>query len=47
MFDLGIVNTQVKRPDPAAVEALSHFAVPTVHEAMGRVGLMRPYIRPI
>ena len=35
------------RADPAAVEALSAFGVATVHEAMGRVGLMRPYIRPV
>ncbi|MCF2573335.1 4-carboxy-4-hydroxy-2-oxoadipate aldolase/oxaloacetate decarboxylase [Brevibacterium sp. UCMA 11754] len=47
MFDLGIVHTTIDRPDPAAVERLSRFDVPTVHEAMGRVGLMRPYIRPI
>jgi 4-hydroxy-4-methyl-2-oxoglutarate aldolase len=47
MFDLGVVHTKIERPDPAAVEALSTFGVPTIHEAMGRVGLMRPYIRPI
>lgn len=47
MFDLGIVHTQTSRPDPDHVEALSKFGVPTIHEAMGRVGLMRPYIRPI
>jgi 4-hydroxy-4-methyl-2-oxoglutarate aldolase len=47
MFDLGVVHTKIERPDPAAVESLSTFGVPTIHEAMGRVGLMRPYIRPI
>lgn len=47
MFDLGIVHTDVVRPDPEAVAALDRFDVPTIHEAMGRVGLMRPYIRPI
>ena len=45
--NLGVVHTKIERPDPAAVEALSKFGVATIHEAMGRVGLMRPYIRPI
>lgn len=44
--ELGVVHTKIDRPDPAAVTALSAFGVATVHEAMGRVGLMRPYIRP-
>ncbi|MGK4066028.1 4-carboxy-4-hydroxy-2-oxoadipate aldolase/oxaloacetate decarboxylase [Rothia sp. HC945] len=47
MFDLGIVHTDVHRPDPEHVAALDRFDVPTIHEAMGRVGLMRPYIRPV
>ena len=47
MFDLGVVHTAVERPDPGAVKSLSAFGVATVHEAMGRVGLMRPYIRPV
>lgn len=45
--ELGVVHTAVTRADPAAVEALTGFGVATVHEAMGRVGLMRPYIRPV
>ncbi|KXC05750.1 MULTISPECIES: 4-carboxy-4-hydroxy-2-oxoadipate aldolase/oxaloacetate decarboxylase [Microbacterium] len=45
--DLGLVRTVIDRPDPADVERLSHFGVATVHEAMGRVGLLRPYIRPV
>lgn len=44
--NLGIVRTEVERPDPADVARLSQFGVATIHEAMGRVGLMRPYIRP-
>lgn len=44
--DLGIVRTRVERPDPADVALLSRFGVATIHEAMGRVGLLRPYIRP-
>ncbi|MGF0164461.1 4-carboxy-4-hydroxy-2-oxoadipate aldolase/oxaloacetate decarboxylase [Streptomyces koyangensis] len=47
MHPLGIVHRAVERADRAAVEALSAFGVATVHEAMGRLGLMRPYIRPV
>lgn len=45
--DLGIVRTRIERPDPGEVARLSEFGVATIHEAMGRVGLMRPYIRPV
>jgi 4-hydroxy-4-methyl-2-oxoglutarate aldolase len=45
--ELGVVHTKIERPDPALVDALSAFGVATIHEAMGRVGLMRPYIRPV
>ncbi len=44
---LGVVHRRIERADPAAVKALSGFGSATVHEAMGRVGLMRPYMRPI
>lgn len=44
--NLGIVRTNIERPDPADVARLSQFGVATIHEAMGRVGLLRPYIRP-
>ncbi len=47
MYQLGIVKRNVQRAAPAAVEALSRFGVATVHEAMGRVGLMQPTMRPI
>lgn len=47
MHELGVVHRTVERADREAVEALSRFGVATVHEAMGRVGLMRPYIRPV
>ena len=47
MYQLGIVKRNIQRADPAAVAKLSAFGVATVHEAMGRVGLMRPYMRPI
>ncbi|WP_019544681.1 4-carboxy-4-hydroxy-2-oxoadipate aldolase/oxaloacetate decarboxylase [Streptomyces sulphureus] len=47
MFALGVVHRTVNRPPTADVEALSEFGVSTLHEAMGRVGLMRPYLRPV
>jgi 4-hydroxy-4-methyl-2-oxoglutarate aldolase len=47
MNDLGIVRRNIVRPDKAAVDRLSRFGVATIHEAMGRVGLMHPYMRPI
>ena len=45
--NLGIVKRNIVRADMAAVERLSRFGVATIHEAMGRVGLMHPYMRPI
>jgi 4-hydroxy-4-methyl-2-oxoglutarate aldolase len=43
----GIVNRRIERADAGAVERLSRLGIATVHEAMGRIGLMKPYIRPI
>ena len=47
MTELGIVKRNIVRTDAAAVQKLGKFGVATVHEAMGRVGLMQPYMRPI
>ena len=47
MNNLGIVKRNIVRADKAEVARLSKFGVATIHEAMGRVGLMKPYIRPI
>jgi 4-hydroxy-4-methyl-2-oxoglutarate aldolase len=47
MTELGVVRRKVKRAERAAVDALGRYGVATVHEAMGRVGLMKPYMRPI
>ena len=44
---LGVVHRQVARADAGAVEKLARFGVSTVHEALGRLGLMQPRIRPI
>ncbi|MGE0312472.1 MAG: 4-carboxy-4-hydroxy-2-oxoadipate aldolase/oxaloacetate decarboxylase [Lautropia sp.] len=45
--DLGIVRRGIERADAAETARLGGFGVATVHEAMGRVGLMKPYMRPI
>ena len=37
----------IKRTDPDTTKALGHAGVSTVHEAQGRIGLMKPYMRPI
>src|SRR5262245_51419737 len=37
----------IKRADADTVRALGELGVATVHEAQGRSGLMRPYLRPI
>ena len=47
MYELGIVKRNIVRADKAAVEKLSRFGVATIHEAMGRVGLMKTYMRPV
>ncbi|QTN27158.1 4-carboxy-4-hydroxy-2-oxoadipate aldolase/oxaloacetate decarboxylase [Rhodoferax sp. AJA081-3] len=47
MTQLGIVHRTIPRADKSAVDKLSRFGVATIHEAMGRVGLMKPYMRPI
>jgi 4-hydroxy-4-methyl-2-oxoglutarate aldolase len=47
MFELGVVYRNITRADRAATDALAKLGSATVHEAMGRVGLMKPYMRPI
>jgi 4-hydroxy-4-methyl-2-oxoglutarate aldolase len=47
MKAFGIVKKNIARAESSAVEALSHFGVATIHEAMGRIGLMKTYMRPI
>jgi 4-hydroxy-4-methyl-2-oxoglutarate aldolase len=43
----GIAVKNVRRADAASVAALAKYGVATIHEAMGRMGLLDTYIRPI
>ncbi len=47
MYEMGVVRRNIQRADVTAVQQLAKSGVSTVHEAMGRVGLMKPYMRPI
>ncbi|GAB2804567.1 4-carboxy-4-hydroxy-2-oxoadipate aldolase/oxaloacetate decarboxylase [Streptomyces daliensis] len=47
MHELGVVHRSITRPARPDVEALAPYGVSTLHEAMGRLGLMRPYVRPV
>ncbi|RZI56107.1 MAG: 4-carboxy-4-hydroxy-2-oxoadipate aldolase/oxaloacetate decarboxylase [Rubrivivax sp.] len=47
MYELGVVYRNITRADRAAADALGSFGAATVHEALGRVGLLKPYMRPI
>ena len=42
-----VVVRNIPRADPAIVAVLNAAGTATVHEAMGRIGLMKPYMRPI
>ena len=47
MYELGVVHRNITRTDSETAQRLGQFGSATVHEAMGRVGLMSTHMRPI
>lgn len=47
MYELGVVYRHIPRPDRTAADGLATLGSATVHEAMGRVGLLDPGLRPV
>ncbi|MCA8315110.1 4-carboxy-4-hydroxy-2-oxoadipate aldolase/oxaloacetate decarboxylase [Burkholderia multivorans] len=47
MNELGVVYRTIDRADAQVAARLGELGAATVHEAMGRTGLMKPYMRPI
>jgi 4-hydroxy-4-methyl-2-oxoglutarate aldolase len=47
MNQLGVVKRNIVRADAGARDRLAQFGSATIHEAMGRMGLMKPTMRPI
>ena len=44
---LGVVRRTIDRAGADTVRVLGALGVATVHEALGRVGLLKPYMRPV
>jgi 4-hydroxy-4-methyl-2-oxoglutarate aldolase len=42
-----VVIRNIRRAEPGIIETLAGHGAATVHEAMGRIGLLKPYMRPV
>ena len=47
MYELGVVYRSIRRAESDLAARLGAFGTATVHEALGRTGLLKPYMRPI
>ena len=47
MYELGVVYRSIRRADSNLSARLGALGTATVHEAMGRMGLMKPHMRPV
>src|SRR6187397_1053053 len=47
MYEIGVVYRNIQRAEAVIAAELAAYGSATVHEAMGRVGLVEPVLRPI
>jgi 4-hydroxy-4-methyl-2-oxoglutarate aldolase len=47
MYEIGVVYRNIERTEARIADELGVFGTATVHEAMGRAGVMNPSLRPI
>jgi 4-hydroxy-4-methyl-2-oxoglutarate aldolase len=47
MYELGVVYRHITRTEAHIADGLAKLGSATVHEAMGRVGLLKTYMRPV